>query len=532
MKKGLQWRFVLIAGVLILMSVYLLPSTPFFDRFPGWWQKYLPSKKINLGLDLQGGIHLVLEVEAEKAASVVMERYVTQLRDRLGSEKIGYTALDRDANDNLTITLTSSEFISRVEKILDDFPTLLKKGVTGGTTLQYAMRESEIKRIKEHAIDQALETIRNRIDQFGVAEPTIQRHGEREIIVQLPGVREPERAIELIGKTAQLEFKLVDEEKNITEALKGNIPPDDEILYQKVVNRDTKQVTDRIPYLLKNRVLMTGDVLSNAEVRIDQQFNQPYVSIGFDKTGAKLFEQITGENVKKRLAIILDNNVYSAPVIQEKIAGGQAQITGSFTMDQAHDLAIVLRAGALPAPVKIEENRTVGPSLGKDSIEKGVLSAFVGGILVVIFMVIYYRFSGLIADFCLLLNLFVLLGVMASLNATLTLPGIAGIILTVGMAVDANVLVFERIREELRLGRTMRAAVEAGFKRAFITIIDSNVTTLVGAVVLYQFGTGPIKGFAVTLTLGILASLFTQVFISRVVFDLILGQRKAVTISI
>jgi preprotein translocase subunit SecD len=293
----------------------------------------------------------------------------------------------------------------------------------------------------------------------------------------------------------------------------------------------TNAVT-KTPYLLKKETLLTGDLLTEAKVNIDQRFNEPYVSITFNNAGAKIFEDITGQNVKKRLAIILDQNVYSAPVIQERIGGGNAQITGSFTMDEAKDLAIVLRAGALPAPVKILQNVTVGPSLGRDSIEAGTLAGIIGTILVVAFMIFYYRLSGVIADFALVLNIVLLLGAMASLNATLTMPGIAGIILAIGMAVDSNVLMFERMREEVRSGKTPKAAVDGGYKKAFWTIFDSHVTTLITAAVLFQFGTGPIKGFAVTLSLGVAINLFTALIGTKTVFDIIHAKREVERLSI
>lgn len=277
----------------------------------------------------------------------------------------------------------------------------------------------------------------------------------------------------------------------------------------------------KVPFLLKKRTLLTGEYLTDARVNFDSQFNDPYVSIEFNAKGARIFEQITADNIHKRLAIVLDNKVYSAPTIQDKISGGRAQITGNFTMEEARDLAIVLRAGALPAPVKIIEERTVGPTLGADSIKKGLISMAVGGSIVVLFMMIYYTGAGLIADFALIINILLIGAGLAAFQATLTLPGIAGIILTIGMAVDANVLIFERIREEIRLGVSPVAAITNGFDRAALTILDANVTTLIAAVVLFQFGTGPVKGFAVTLTLGILSSLFTALFVSRVIFEYI-----------
>jgi preprotein translocase subunit SecD len=328
-----------------------------------------------------------------------------------------------------------------------------------------------------------------------------------------------------------LEFKLVDEEHGVEEALQGSVPPGSEILYQVDVDPQTGRQR-KIPYLLKKRTLLTGEYLTDARVQIDSQYSEPYVSLSFDSRGARLFEQITGQNIKKRLAIVLDDNVHSAPVIQDKISGGRAQITGRFTMDEARDLAIVLRAGALPAPVKIIEERTVGPSLGRDSIEKGFKSMIIGGLIVIAFMIIYYGMSGAIADFALLLNMLFIMAGLAFFSATLTLPGIAGIILTIGMSVDANVLIFERIREELRLGKTPRASIEGGYGKALVTILDAQVTTLIAALVLFQFGTGPVRGFAVTLSIGIVASLFTAIFITRIVFDYLYVMRGMKRISI
>jgi preprotein translocase subunit SecD len=434
-----------------------------------------------------------------------------------------------------------------VQKLLEDFPTFFEVEKEGTSTqLIYELREAEIKRIKDSAINQALETIRNRIDQFGVAEPLIQRQGLKQIVVQLPGIKEPKRAKDLIKETALLEFKLLDEDNKIAlelpqripkgkeqEVLKsfiGRIPAGDEILFERAVEKDTGREF-RTPYLVKKRVMLAGDVLSDARVSIGQ-FNEPYVAVSFDAKGAREFERITAENVKKRMAIVLDNTVYSAPVIQERIGGGRAQISGSFTMQEANDLAIVLRAGALPAPLKVIQDLTVGPSLGRDSIEKGVRSTLIAGVLVVLFMAIYYRLSGVIADFALALNLLCLIGALAALNATLTLPGIAGIILTIGMGVDSNVLIFERIREELRAGRPTRLAVDGGYDKALLTIIDSHVTTLITGFALFLFGTGPIKGFAVTLCLGIAINLFTALVGTKVVFDLLNQRPKVEKLSI
>ena len=515
MRKEFYWKIVLIL-VVVVVSV---------------WFAHPIKEKINLGLDLQGGMHLVLDVEAEKAVESTLDRYVMNLRDAFKKDKIESVSVERD-KDNILINLSDTSKEKDVEKAVSEITDMEKiSSSSGSNRMVYQINGKMRKYIEERAVDQGLETIRNRIDQFGVAEPSIQRQGDRRIIIQLPGIKDTDRAIQLIGKTAQLEFKLVDDDRSLEDAIKGNIPEGDEMLYQRLTNPDSGEVSKK-PFLIKKEVMMTGESIVNAEVRIDSQYNEPYVSIEFDKGGSNLFGKITKDNVKKRLAIVLDNNVYSAPVIQEEISGGRAQITGSFTTEEAHDLAIVLRAGALPAPVKILENRTVGPSLGKDSIEMGLKSTIMSGVLILIFMIFYYRLSGLIANIALFLNLIILAGAMAYFKATLTLPGIAGIILTIGMAVDANILIYERIREELRHGKTIRAAIDSGFKRVFITIFDANITTLIAALVLFQFGTGPIKGFAVTLSIGIVASMFTAVFVSRFIFDLMASKMRMEKLSI
>ena len=489
------------------------------------WYSYPPSKRIRLGLDLKGGMHLVLGVDLKKALDAALEKDITLLKDDLEEKKVDLDTIEKVGPYSFKIKVIIPEDLEKVYEVLRQYPEIEIKE-EGHDYLVLAFRASEIKRIKENAINQTLEVIRNRIDQFGVAEPTITRVGSDRVLVQLPGIKDPKRAISIIGKTAMLEFKLLDEEHSVQEAIEKGVPPGDEILYGKPVGGR------RIPYLVKKRVLLTGDHITDARVRIDPMYNEPYVALTFDKVGAKIFARITRENVKKRLAIILDNVVYSAPVIQEPIPNGRAQITGHFTPQEAHDLAIVLRAGALPAPVRILENRTVGPSLGRDSIRKGVKAAIIGLVLVLVFMALYYRLSGVLADIALLLNMVLITGALSAFGATLTLPGIAGIILTIGMSVDANVLIFERIREELRLGRTVRAAVDAGFSRAFITILDANVTTIIAALVLFQFGTGPIKGFAVTLSIGIAASMFTAIVFCKTVYDLVLNRFKIKSLSI
>jgi preprotein translocase subunit SecD len=519
MLKALKWKSILYGAITLFAILLLMPTVT--SQLPQWWSKVLPAEKIHLGLDLQGGMYLLLEVEAEKAVESYVEQVKSNLADSVKEQGIPVGKLERE-KDRIVVEFSGPK--EKVDNILSArFPMmheLSSSGEGGIWKVQLVLDSKEADDSKRKAIDQALEIIRNRVDQFGVSEPEITRQGTDQILVQLPGIRDPERAVNLIGKTALLEFKLVDDEGNVEEALRGNIPPGDIILYQRSVDPQTGAVR-KIPYLLKEKTLMTGDVIRDARVAIDQQFHEPYVTMEFNEIGAKLFEQITGANVKKRLAIILDNNVYSAPVIQERIAGGRAQITGRFDMKEAGDLAIVLRAGALPAPVKIVEQRTVGPSLGQDSIHRGIISTLISAALVVLFMVFYYRFSGVIADVALVLNIVLTLAALALLHATLTLPGIAGLVLTVGMAVDANILIDERIKEELRLGKTVRAAVDQGYHRAFTAIFDSHITALISGLILYQFGTGPVKGFAVTLSIGILANLFTAVFVTRVIFDLI-----------
>jgi len=525
--KDFSWRIPVIGLVLIVAVIYVIPTFK-----PGWW----PNKQINLGLDLQGGMHLVLEVKTEKAVESTVERIRNELRDSFRNEKIRHKGIDYSGKQALLVKLINPDDLDKLDSVLEknyaDVRTKSSSVENGTRTVEIELSDEWVAQIKKQATEQALETIRNRIDQFGVSEPDIRVQGERRIQIQLPGIKDPERAKDLIGKTALLEFKLLDAEHDLGSALDGNVPPGSEILYQATDADKGQADVKKQPYLIKTRTLMTGAYLTDARVQIDSQFNEPYVSIDFDRKGAKIFERITGENVKKRMAIVLDNKVYSAPTIQEKIPGGSARITGSFNAQEAHDLAIILRAGSLPAPVEIIEERTVGPSLGHDSITKGIYSIVVGGILVLIFMFIYYKGAGLIADFALVLNILLIAGGLAAFQATLTLPGIAGIILTIGMAVDANVLIFERIREEMRLGKTPIASISTGFDRASLTILDANVTTLIAALVLFQFGTGPVKGFAVTLSLGVLASLFTALIISRLVFDYLYLKVRVKSLSI
>ncbi|MFC1566953.1 protein translocase subunit SecD, partial [bacterium] len=423
---------------------------------------------------------------------------------------------------------------SKMERFRDE---LVKKIVNLGLDLKGGMHlilELDIDKIRkdvklQDALTQAIEIMRNRIDQFGVSEPHIARQGDRWITVQLPGIKDPDRAIELIGKTALLEFKLVDEE---------NSPRD-------FLDEDEKLDTTKVPeglqvlpgkegryFVVEEKADINGSYLTNAEVKVGGDYGAPYVALDFNKEGGEVFADVTERNIDRKLAIILDGVVQSAPVIRSRIPDGHAIIEGNFTPEDAKNLAIILRAGALPAPVKIIENRTVGPTLGADSVKQGTIAAFSGLIVVVLFMIFYYKLSGILANTALFFNLLIIMGMMAYFHATLTLPGIAGIILTIGMAVDANVLIFERIREEIRANKTIRIAIDAGYNKAFSTILDANITTLIAAAFLFQFGTGPIKGFAVTLSIGILSSMFTAIIFTKVVYELVLKNPEIKTLSI
>lgn len=526
MAKNLGLRAAIVGLSVLGALVYLTPTLS--GDLPGWWSGFLPQDKIHLGLDLQGGIHLVLEVKAEKAVENSLEGAIEAIKRDLREKRIRYKNLRRQGIEGIRVTLMRGSDRDSLENLVrryyGDFELRPMPAEGGEPVFLLAYSVAAREETMRTAVDQALEKIRNRIDEKGLKEPDIRRKGAREIVIQIPGVDEREykgiRA--LIEQQALLEFKLVDEDNSVQAAAAGNMPPGDQILY----DRDTGR-----PWLLKKRTLLTGERIIDARVQFSQ-FNEPQVSLSFDKRGARIFEQITGKNVGKRLAIVLDNKVYSAPVIQDRIAGGRAQITGRFTDEEAKNLAIALRSGSLAAPVEILYENTVGPSLGKDSIEKGVQSMLIGGAIVILFMAVYYGLSGLIADVVLLLNIFFIMAGLAFFGATLTLPGIAGMILTVGMSVDANVLIFERIREESRLGKPPRASIDAGFGKALMTILDANITTLIAALVLFQFGTGPVRGFAVTLSLGIISSLFTAIFVSRIIFDYLYTKRRLRKLSI
>lgn len=531
--KKLDWRFLLII-LFLLGSIYILVPT-FATNLPKNIKKFFLIEPIKLGLDLQGGIHVLLEVDTKKAYEADLLSKASQIKDAFTKKGLLFESVKVE-NEGIVITTPFKEKWNDMEKIItkDLFAKVdVSKVKEDSTSVTYRLEfDPKIKdQIEQGAVKQALETIRNRIDQFGVTEPIIHTQGKDNIVVELPGIKEPKRAIELMGKTAMLEFKLVREDITPEMIAKGNIPPEVEIIPERRVNRETGEI-QQYSIAVNKEPLLTGRLLQDAQVRINNQFNQPYVWMKFNAEGARVFERVTGENVGKRMAVILDGVSYSSPVIKDRIGGGEAVIEGNFDHKEASDLAIVLRAGSLPAPVKVIQNITVGPTLGMDSIKKGFISALVAFIAVLVFMAIYYKKAGIIAISVLILNLVYLLAVVALMRATLTLPGIAGIILMIGMGVDSNVLIFERIKEEFGIGKTVRGAVESGFKNAFWTIVDSHITTLITAAILFQFGTGPIKGFAVTLTIGIAINLFTVLVGTKTVYDYLIWNKKITKLSI
>ncbi len=560
MEKSWKLRAAFVLILLITALVSLIPSM--LDSEEHEWVSNI-NEGISLGLDLKGGIHFVLNVDVEKALRDRIDRMTDEIRMYLEDEEIPFRKISADASRRMIIIKGGD---SETEKPIDEtvtgyFRSLRKESESEGT-YSFIMRDDSVDFIKERAVDQAVETLRTRIDELGLREPLVAQQGATSILIQLPGYKDIERARSIIGQTAQLEFKIVADDRNplgdISEEIPDGVALENERVQMKdgsvninryAVSSDrrklesflegkapegtafhlerTEMMNGEVEYrtfLLEDRSYLTGDMLTDARVNIDQQKNKPYVSIKFDRNGARIFEEITGKFTKRRMAIVLDDFVKSAPVIQDKIAGGNAMITLSSMQDfntllsDAKDLALVLRAGSLPAPVTFEENRTVGPSLGADSIRNGKISVIVGFLLVILFMILYYRWSGFVANIALVLNLVFILAIMAVLGATLTFPGIAGIVLTVGMAVDANVIIFERIREERKAGRRIMDAIDTGYSKAWSAILDANITTGIAAFILWNFGSGPIKGFAITLLLGIVSSMFTAIFVTRIIF--------------
>ena len=482
---------------------------------------------IALGLDLQGGMYQDVGVEVDVVVAAVINRMVEDLEDAMIEDAINYVSVSKISEYQIEILLEEDE---NFELTSDNYQRLLGRifeAIETESGFLLTLNEDEIKRIKKKAIEQALETIRNRIDQLGVKEPTIQLQGDDSIIIQLPGLKDPDQARRVIGTTAVLHFMLVAKDGS-----KENPGKDQVVLNEEIRDPLTKEVVSIRQYLLEKKVLLQGDRIRDSRVSFSQT-GQASVGLSLDDKGKRMFADITRENTSRLLAIVLDGKVQSAPRINEEISGGEAVITGSFSPEEAAELALVLRSGALPAPIIINEERTVGPLLGADSIRKSLIALSIGFAAVILFMMIYYEVSGVFAVLALMFNLSLIFSVLAYFQATLTLPGMAGIILVIGMAVDANVLIFERIREEIGRGSPIRTAVNTGFKKATVTILDANITTVLAAIVLYQFGTGSIRGFAVTLIIGIAASMFTSIIVGRSLFELVyLRKQRLEKISI
>ncbi|MGH9440826.1 MAG: protein translocase subunit SecD [Thermoanaerobaculia bacterium] len=483
---------------------------------------------IKLGLDLRGGIHLVLQVQTADALKIETDEAVARLSEQNSGQQLKLGAITATGPASFDVTVAADSDLDKLQDVAKRYlPTWEYRRL--GTTWTFSLGAPAKKTLSDEAVQQAVETIRNRIDQFGVSEPVIAREGNDRIVVQLPGVDDPKRVKDIIKSTAFLELKLVlagpnSDRAALLAASGGQVPPDQEVVEGNATDQDP--TSSKVYYLLQKAAAVTGRDIKNARPSQDEQ-NRPAVSFTLKADSADKFGKFTGSNIGKGLAIVLDNRVQSAPNIHGRISDSGI-ITGNFTPERANDLALILRSGALPAGLVYLEERTVGPSLGLDSIRKGITAAVLGALLVFFAMVVYYRRSGFNAVLALILNAIILLGVLAQFGATLTLPGIAGFILTIGMAVDSNVLIFERIREELREGKTPKTAIENGFSKAFLTIVDTHVTTVVSALFLFQFGTGPVKGFAVTLIVGLAASMFTAVYVSKTIFMLEYGSRQRV----
>ena len=518
------WKILLILGVCALGVIFALPnlfSPQTLDSLPS----FLPKRQVSLGLDLRGGSHLLLEVDMRSVERDRLNNLVDELRAGMVAARIGYTGLAVEG-DHATFKLLEPGRMEDVRAAVTKIDPDLQLTTAADGTVSVKPSQAALDARKRSAVDQSIEIVRRRIDETGTKEPTIQREGEDRILVQLPGIDNPEHVKELLGRTAKMTFQLVDTNASVEDARAGHLPPGDELLSAADNRAGAAQF-----YVVHRRVMVSGDTLTDAQPTF-QQGNEPVVSFKFDSVGARRFADATRDNVGKPFAIVLDNKVISAPVIREPILGGAGVISGSFTVESANDLALLLRAGALPAPLTVLEERTVGPDLGADSIRAGTTASFVGVGLVIVFMIVFYGLFGLFADIALVFNLCLMLATLSLLGATLTLPGIAGIALTMGMAVDANVLIYERIREEVRGGRTMISSLQAGFERAFGTILDSHVTTLVAGILMFFLGSGPVKGFAVTLSIGVLTSLFSAILVTRLMIVTWLRRLKPKEIPI
>jgi preprotein translocase subunit SecD len=518
-----RWKIILVLAICALGVLYAAPnllSRATVDQWAEDLPAWLPTRTVNLGLDLQGGSHLLLQVEVKEVIAERMEALLDSVRAELRQARIGYTDL-AVTDAAVTFQLRDAADTGTVRDVLRDVdPDIVVD--TAGETVSLRLSEAAVARRTEQAVQQSIEIVRRRIDETGTREPTIQRQGRDRILIQLPGVDDPERVKRLLGETARLSFRFVDETTSVQEALAGRIPPGSELL-------PSAEVPGQY-YVVRKRVMVSGDTLVDAQPTFAE--GRAVVSFRFDSLGARRFAEATQQNVGRLFAIVLDDKVISAPVIRQPILGGSGQIEGNFTVQAAQDLALLLRAGALPAPLTVLEERTVGPGLGQDSIDAGKFASILGFLLVVAFMLVTYGLFGLMANIALLFNIALIFSALSILQATLTLPGIAGIVLTIGMAVDANVLIFERIREEVRAGRTVISAIDAGYSRAMTTIIDSNLTTLIAALLLFMLGSGPVRGFAVTLAIGIVTSMFSAIMVTRLMVVAWLRRTKPRTVPI
>src|SRR5258706_11583382 len=512
-------RWKALAIILTALVVCLCAVPNFFPEatvkgWPAWAQR-----RVVLGLDLQGGSYLLLEVDSNYVKKEKLDQMRDDVRRTLRDARIGYTGL-ATRPDSVEVRVKESDLPNALAKLRDLSQPLggllgssgqrsLEVSDAGGGLIRLTVPQAAITDPIRHPIEQSIQIVERRGNAMGTVEPVIQRQGTDRILVQVPGLQDPSRLKELLGKTAKMEFRMVDTTVSPDQAQQGRVPPDSEVLMSST--------SPKIPYVIKKQVLVSGGDLTDAQPGFDQRSGEPIVSFKFNTSGARKFAQVAQENVGRPFAIVLDNEVISAPVIREPILGGSGQISGNFTVQSANDLAILLRAGALPAKLTPIEQRVVGPGLGQDSINKGKYASIVGAILVVIFMLVTYGLFGLFANIAVAINVGMIFGILSLLNATLTLPGIAGIVLTVGIAVDSNVLIYERIREEVRGGRSAIAAIDAGFSRALATILDSNITTFIAAAVLFFIGTGPVRGFAVTLGVGIITTLFTAFTMTRLI---------------
>jgi preprotein translocase subunit SecD len=514
--RGKAAAILLTAFVACLFAVPNFFSDSMMQKLPTWAQRH-----VVLGLDLQGGSHILLEVDSADVRRQKVEALRDDVRRVLREARVGITGQPLVRGDTVEVHIRESDLQQGLAKLRElSTPVGGLLGTTGqrsvdisspgGGLVQLTVTEPAVTQRMRQVVDQSIEIIERRVNQIGTVEPLIQRQGTDRILVQVPGLQDPQRLKDLLGKTAKLEFRMVDLSMPVQQALEGRPPPESEILYGTAKE-------GRTPYLIEKRVLVSGGDLTDAQPGFDQRTSEPIVQFRFNSSGARRFAQATQENVGRPFAIVLDNEVISAPVIREPILQGSGQISGNFTVQSANDLSVLLRAGALPAKLTIIEERTVGPGLGQDSIEKGKLAALFGSLMVVVFMLATYGLFGLFANVAVAINVAMIFGLLSLLGATLTLPGIAGIVLTVGIAVDSNVLIYERIREEVRGGRTPITAIDAGFTRALATIMDSNITTFIAATVLFFIGTGPVQGFAVTLGIGIITTVFTAFTLTRLI---------------